>query len=107
MNDLGSSQSSSGSGNSPSGADVPPIVGPVPGMVSALFGPGIVAEEGAYVRSYPGFGAGIVVFRKLPAGTQLNFVGYTDQGGAYQGNTRWYLIDAAQQGGWIHSLMVK
>ncbi|MEI6043849.1 MAG: peptidoglycan recognition family protein [Chloroflexota bacterium] len=82
------------------------LTGPVPGVVSGAFGPGTVNTNNAYVRSYPSFGAGVMVLRKLPAGTLLKFIAYTDQGAVYKGNSRWYLIDFTDKGGWIHSLMI-
>jgi hypothetical protein len=78
----------------------------VPGLIMAEFGPGVVTTNNTYVRSYPGFGADVAVVRKLAAGTNLRFVGYTDEGGAFHDNTRWYLIDPADGDGWIHSSMV-
>ncbi len=88
-------------------APTPVITDSVPGLINSTFGPGTVNTNNAYVRSYPGFGAGVQVLRKLPAGTMLNFVGYTDQGADFKGNTRWYLIDDVRdKGGWIHALMI-
>lgn len=71
----------------------------VTGVVPYL-GAGVVKNNGVIVREKPVADARSV--RTLNQGTALRLSAYTDQGSNNGSGPRWYLIDAADGGGWIY-----
>ncbi|MBN9390262.1 MAG: N-acetylmuramoyl-L-alanine amidase [Chloroflexi bacterium] len=72
----------------------------VAGVVPYL-GHGTVKNNGTIIRDKPTGEA--QVLRNLNQGTALRLSAYTDKGSNNGTGTRWYLIDAADGGGWIYS----
>jgi hypothetical protein len=72
----------------------------VAGVVPYL-GHGTVKSNGTIIRDKPTGEA--QVLRNLNQGTALRLSAYTDKGSNSGTGTRWYLIDAADGGGWIYS----
>ncbi len=71
----------------------------VSGVVPYL-GAGVVKNNGSIVHEKPFAEAQVV--NTLNQGTALRLSAYTDKGSNNGSGTRWYLIDAADGGGWIY-----
>jgi hypothetical protein len=71
----------------------------VTGVVPYL-GAGVVKQNGSIVREKPS--AEAQAARTLNQGTALRLSAYTDNGSNNGSGPRWYLIDAADGGGWIY-----
>jgi hypothetical protein len=71
----------------------------VTGVVPYL-GAGVVKQNGSIVREKPS--AEAQAARTLNQGTALRLSDYTDNGSNNGSGPRWYLIDAADGGGWIY-----
>jgi hypothetical protein len=71
----------------------------VTGVVPYL-GAGIVKNNGTIIRDKPASEG--QALRNLNQGTALRLSAYTDKGSNNGTGTRWYLIDAADGGGWVY-----
>ncbi|HEX2910791.1 MAG TPA: SH3 domain-containing protein [Chloroflexia bacterium] len=69
--------------------------------VKTFLGSAVVATDGVVVRSHPDPTSESL--RSVDKGTVVNLVAYTDSGTDAGAGKVWYLIEAAEGGGWIYS----